>query len=323
MIKQLDDRVADLIRTVSTNDANTSIIQDALTVELKNAVNRQDFISQEVDKHKHEIAFEKNQADQRYAMTQSQVALAASQNSQSSGGSARRSNEPLVTHKLLLNKASLDGSESHDAFDDWYNDMADDFELLLPGSKALMKLAEKSTEPCTTDWMMRQENAGLACTTSRELFSVLKRKTNLRARNQLKALSENQGLEAWRLIRANLSRKDNQRLQSEFDTLTSLVKIKVEEFSSFPMLQSRWESELLKFAAIDSEYKLGKFQQRNILYRALPSEVQIDLDKEQSRDETLGEYDNMVKFLTNLSRTKRFQKTSTPKPFSANLVDDN
>ena len=83
------------------------------------------------------------------------------------------------------------------------------------------------------------------------------RKTNLRARNQLKALKENEGLEAWRLIRANLSRKDNQRLQSEFDTLTTLPKIKVEEFSSFPLLQSRWESELLKFAAIDPEYRLG------------------------------------------------------------------
>ena len=164
MIKLLDDRVADLMKTVSTNDANTSRIQDALTVEMKNAVNRQDVFSQEVDKHRHEINFEKNQADQRYAQTQSQVALATSQNSQSSGGSARRSNDPLVTHKLLINKAPLDGSESHDVFDDWYNDMADDFELLLPGSKAIMKLAEKSTEPCTTDWMMRQDNAGLACT---------------------------------------------------------------------------------------------------------------------------------------------------------------
>ena len=95
-------------------------------------------------------------------------------------------------------------------------------------------------------------------------------------------------MEAWRFIQANLRQKHNQRLQDEFDTLTNLIKIKVEEFSNFPMLQSRWESELLKFAAIDPEYKLGNFQQRNIPYRALPSEVQIDLGKEQSRVESLG-----------------------------------
>ena len=118
MLKQLDDRVGELMSAVQTNDANTTIIQDAMTAEVRNAVSRLDFIATEVEKHKHEIAFEKNQADQRYAMTQSQVALAASQNNQSSGGSGRRSNEPLVTHKLLMNKAPLDGTESHDVFDD-------------------------------------------------------------------------------------------------------------------------------------------------------------------------------------------------------------
>ena len=151
MLKQLDVRLAERISTVSTNDANKSIVQDAMSAEMRTATSRLDFIAQEVEKQKHEITFEKNQADQRYAMTQSQVALAASQNSQSSGGSSRRSNEPLVTHKLLMNKAPLDGSESHDVFDDWYNDMADDFELLLPGSKAIMKSAKKSVAQCNRE----------------------------------------------------------------------------------------------------------------------------------------------------------------------------
>ena len=142
----------------------------------------------------------------------------------------------MVTHKLLINKTSLDGSESHDVFDDWYTDMADDFELLMPGAKAIMKLAERSKEICNTEWMMKQDNAGLTCSISRELYSVVKKKTTFRARNQLKSLSQNEGLEAWRLIRLNLSRKDGQRLQSEFDTLTSLPKMKVEDFSSFPSL---------------------------------------------------------------------------------------
>ena len=111
MLKLLDDRVAELITTVNTNDANTSIVQDAVSAEMRSATSRLDFIAQEVEKQKHEIIFEKTQADQRYAMTQSQVALAASQSNQSSGGSMRRSNEPLVTHKLFMNKAPLEGNE--------------------------------------------------------------------------------------------------------------------------------------------------------------------------------------------------------------------
>ena len=330
MNQQLEDKLITAINNlnqlkqdVRIAEDSKQLITDATGAEMRNSQAKVEYLNTQLEAQKHEIAFEKNQADQRYASTQSQIALASAQTSSStSGSSGKRTNEPLVTHKLFINKTPLDGTETHDVFDEWYADMADDFELLMPGSKVIMMAAEKSKEVCTTDWMMKQDNPGLACATSRELYSVLKKKTNLRAKNQVKALGENQGLEAWRLIRTNLSRKDNQRLQNEFDTLTTLQKMKIEDFSNFSTLQTRWESELHRFATIDHEYALGKFQQRNILYRALPQEIQIDLDKEQSRDESLSQYDEMVKFLTNLSRTQRFQKTSTPKPFSANLVDD-
>ena len=323
MNQQLEETINSAITNFNQVQASYQSIHDTAKAEMRSTVAKLEYLNTQVMTQKHEFAAEKTQSELRYAQQQSQIAIASATSSTSSPGmSGKRTNEPMVTHKLLINKTSLDGSESHDVFDDWYTDMADDFELLMPGAKAIMKLAERSKEICNTEWMMKQDNAGLTCSISRELYSVLKKKTTLRARNQLKSLSENEGLEAWRLIRLNLSRKDGQRLQSEFDTLTSLPKMKVEDFSSFPSLQTRWESELLKFAAIDAEYRLGKFQQRNILYRSLPAEVQVDLDREQSRDEKLNEYDEMVKYLTSLSRTQRFQKTSAPKPFSANLVDD-
>ena len=74
---------------------------------------------------------------------------------------------------------------------------------------------------------------------SRELFSVFKKKTTGQARAQLKALSENEGLEAWRLIRTNLCRKDGQRLQNEFDTLTTLVPMKIAGFWDNSLLSTR------------------------------------------------------------------------------------
>ena len=104
---------------------------------------------------------------------------------------------------------------------------------------------------------------------------MLKRKTTGQARNQLKALAESQGLEAWRLIRANLCRKDGQRLQGEYDTLTTLAPVNLAVFKDFPTLHVRWESELKKFAAIDVEYRLGKSQKRNIIDRALHQAVAV------------------------------------------------
>ena len=98
--------------------------------------------------------------------------------------------------------------------------------------------------------------------------------------------------------------------------------MKIEDFANFPTRRVRWEAELLKFESMDAEYRFGKFQKKSILYRSLPPEVQADLDKEISRDQTLNQYDKMASYLENLSRSQTFQKTSALKPFSANLVDD-
>ena len=75
--------------------------------------------------------------------------------------------------------------------------MVDDFEILIPGAKELMKRAEKSRVEITVELLFKESNSPLALSVSRELFSVLKRKTTGQARKQLKALAESQGLEAW------------------------------------------------------------------------------------------------------------------------------
>lgn len=88
-------------------------------------------------------------------------------------------------------------------------------------------------------------------------------------------------------------------------------------------MKIRWEAEHQKFEVIDPEYRLGKFQKKHILYRALPDDVRTDFDKEVSRDENLNSYDKMVAYLENLARSHRFQKSSAPKPFTGlGVVDD-
>lgn len=200
--------------------------------------------------------------------------------------------------------------------------MMDDFEILIPDSKRIMMEAEQDKSAITMDRLMSHSNPQLATHVSRELYSVLKKKTTGQARSQLKSIGENEGLEAWRLIRANLCRKDGQRLQGEFDTLTSLQPIKIGHFKEFPTLHKRWESELTKFASIDPEYRLGKFQKRNIIYRALPQEIRDDIDREQAHNPELSVYDDLINFIINISRSNKYQKTTLPKPLSANLVGE-
>ena len=161
--------------------------------------------------------------------------------SSSSGGSGggRKPNDPLVCHKLILNKVALSGEEDYETFDEWFIDMADDFEILIPGSKVLFREAKQKKEKFDMTSTLSRGDSAHVTNVSRELFSVLKKKTIGQARAQLKALSENEGLEAWRLIRTNLCRKDGQRLQNEFDTLTTLVPMKIAGLIELPTLSTR------------------------------------------------------------------------------------
>ena len=64
-------------------------------------------------------------------------------------------------------------------------------------------------------------------------------KTSDQAKNQLKSLLPDQGLEGWRLIRLNLSQRDGQRLEAEFDALTHLVKLKISDMPNLVTLLVR------------------------------------------------------------------------------------
>ena len=264
--------------------AKLKLVTDQSAAHIAEMMRKSDTTHQHLEKLTSEFMAEKAENLGKNSSFTAQLATMHAMTSSSTGsiGSGKKSSEPLVCHKLIVNKNSLSGEEDYEAFDEWYLDMADDFEILLPGAKALLKDAETNKERITMQGIMARPDSAFATIVSRELFSVLKKKTIGQARAQLKALNENEGLEALRLMRANLCRKDGQRLQCEFDTLTALAPIKLPSFKEFPTLHQRWESELTKFAAVDQEYRLGKYQRRNTIYRALPQEIKEDVDREQA-----------------------------------------
>ena len=150
---------------------------------------------------------------------------------------------------------------------------------------------------------------------------MLMHKTSDQAKNQLKSLGADQGLEGWRLMRLNLSQRDGQRLEAEFDALTHLVKLKISDMPNLVTLLVKRESELTRFQAIDEGYALGKFQKQNIIHRALPDEIQRDVDKEHAKG-AIPAYEDFIDFVKNLSRSSKFQAAQAPKPLTANLLQD-
>ena len=78
--------------------------------------------------------------------------------------------------------------------------------------------------PVDTDYILKHFKSLLMSRVSREMLSVLKKKTTGSARNQIKTLSETDGLEAWRLIRVNLCNKDDQHIEAEYKVKSKLPK---------------------------------------------------------------------------------------------------
>ena len=129
-----------------------------------------------------------------------------------------------MIHDLIVNKESLTGTESFEAIDDWYDDMATDIEMIIPGAKAILIEAEKMKRAIVMEDLIKHPSSALASRVSREMFSVLKKKTSGVARSMIKSLSENDGLEAWRLIRLNLCNKDDQHIEAEYKVKCKLPK---------------------------------------------------------------------------------------------------
>ena len=77
----------------------------------------------------------------------------------------------------------------------------------------------------------------------------------------------------------------------------------------------RWESELKRFQGIDEGYALGKLQRQNIIYRALPDEI-------QHAKGAISAYEDFIVFVKNLSRSSRLHAAQAPKPLTANLLQD-
>ena len=235
-----------------------------------------------------------------------------------------RTDEPIVVHKLIINKTPLNGTESFEAIDEWYEDMATDVEMIIPGARAILEQAEKNKTPILPEYLLTHPNSALASRVSREMYSVLKKKTTRTARNQIKTLSENDGLEAWRLIRINLCNKDDQHIEAEYKVKCKLPKTGMKSMASLAELITRWEAEIRRFAAIDEGYNLSHLQKKNAVYEALPKELQKIFDIEVSKPgANLRLYPQWIEFVKDWSRSYQFQQNFKPTPLTANLVDEN
>ena len=283
---------------------------------------RVDAFMQDVNKTEQAIKDESNKQELRYSQQQAQMATLSSTQGSAPRTSRQRSDEPIVIHELIMNKESLTGTKSFEAIDDWYDDMATDIEMITPGAKAILIEAEKMKSAIVMEDLIKHPSSALAFRVSREMFCVLKKNTSGVARSMIESLSENDGLEAWGLIRLNLCNNDDQHIEAEYKVNCKIPKVAMKSMAGLADLITRWEGEIKRFAAIDTGYDLSNLQKKNAVYEALPEELQRTIHIEVSKPgSNLKAYPQWIEFVKDWSRTYQFQQGFKPTPLSTNLVD--
>ena len=325
-----DRRLKEVITKVESEAAQAHQRADDLSTIKTHTTgvhNRVSEFVKDLDETQQKIKDEARKQDMRDTQYQQQMATLNSMigtgGGSSSTGSRSRPDEPIVVHKLIINKPALSGTESFEAIDEWYEDMTTDIEMILPGAKAILQEAEKMKRPIMPSDLLGHDQSALATRVSREMYSVLKKKTTGVARNQIKTLSENDGLEAWRLIRLNLCNKDDQHVEAEYKVKSRLPKFSMKNMSGLAELITRWEAEIKRFATIDEGYNLSNLQKKNAVYEALPDDLQKVVDIEVSKPgSNLRLYPQWIEFIKDWSRSYQFQHGYKPTPLTANLVDN-
>ena len=163
----IDTRLKEVISKIEGVSAQASQRADEMstvktwTAETHNRVN--EFVK-DLNEAQQKIKDEARKQDLRDTQYQQQMATISSMIGTGGSSSASRSrpDEPIVVHKLLINKTPLNGTESFEAIDEWYEDMATDIEMILPGAKAILLAAEQMKRPIVTQDMIEHKAGALA-----------------------------------------------------------------------------------------------------------------------------------------------------------------
>ena len=97
-----------------------------------------------------------------------------------------------------------------------------------------------------------------------EMYELLTSRTGVgsKARAHIKSLRNHEGLEAWRVIKAQLGKTDEQRIDAEYTALLTLPEMTAGNFKDFGAMLAGWESELKRFEELDREYLMGRPSQK-------------------------------------------------------------
>ena len=129
---------------------------------------------------------------------QQQMQIATATSSSASAGpqaSNPMKGEPLETNKLLMSDERIDGTDTRQTLEDWFDDVAMKINLVHAGAQAILEWATQSTAKITSSKIERRRDSLLATSLFLQLLVFLKCKTKASAANHLKTLSSERGLE--------------------------------------------------------------------------------------------------------------------------------
>ena len=108
----------------------------------------------------HELEAQKRKQEVNYQQQQMQIATATSSSTTAgTHGASPMKGEPLATNNLLMSDERIDGTESRQTLEDWFDDVAMKMNLVYPGAQAILEWAAQSTTEITSAEIERDGTA--------------------------------------------------------------------------------------------------------------------------------------------------------------------
>ena len=211
----------------------------------------------------------------------------------------------------------ISGNEPVHELIEWYDRVLTKLESCMPGARDVLVLVMEHKIPLTFDDLSRIEPKRIAHRLNSELYSWLYNVCTLKAWTFLKSVPQGQGLEAFRLVYQQVTRRTPQQLEAEFRFLNKPEGPKLISDVSHWLVS--WENRLSMLYTMNKDYGLSDQSRKNVAYEAMPEQLPKILDQGSAKG-NLATWRMMKDFLINFSDSESVNKTGKPMPISANVV---
>ena len=246
------------------------------------------------------------------------AASIASQSNAGGSGGPGQSRFPLDGEKKFDSIEMITGNENLSQIQNWQRRIAIMINSSMMGAGDELAWAETVKERIPTSEI--QTRGPIAIRLNQQLYSLLMMKVGGKADAALRTVNPNEGLEGWRVVIAEILKRDKESLHQEW--LKCIKPDQIQKSADITSWLNRWDVRLADLQKADSQqYQLYPASKAQILKDALPSDTKTLIQTEQDQGRCI-EYEALRQFVVNRSNFLQVRDGGGPPKMALNTNNE-